>query len=221
MNRCKRCDIQIVNDTEVCPLCGNVLTKEGDEQFDAYPDIRYKIKLLKRLVTVSVYFLIVLEIAFCLLDYYMDYKMGWSLVTGVCFVYVIFTLLYSFNHKNSHIRKIFMQFAAGLVLMLLLDSVTGGIGWSVVYGIPFAVLFLDAILVICMLVNFSDWQSYLLVQIFALAVSFVMLLLYFVGVTKGPVLPWTSFGVSAMIFSFCLISGYRKAGNELKRRFYI
>ena len=221
MNKCKRCNVQIVDDTEVCPLCGNVVTREGDEQFDAYPDIRYKIKLLKRLVTISIYFLIVVEILLCLIDYYMDYKISWSVVTGVCFLYAIFTLLYSFNQKNSHIRKIFMQFAAGLVFMLLIDSVTGGIGWSVVYGMPFAILFLDGILVTCMLVNFADWQSYLLVQLFAVIVSFVMLILYFAGVTDKPILSWAAFGTSALIFSFCLSVGYRKARNELKRRFYI
>lgn len=221
MNKCKRCNIQIINDTEVCPLCGNVVTKDGEEQYDTYPDIRYKIKLLKRLVTISIYFLIVVEILLCLIDYYLDYTMSWSVVTGVCFVYAIFTLLYSFNQKNSHIRKIFMQFAAGLVFMLLIDSVTGGIGWSVVYGVPCAILFLDGILVACMLINFADWQSYLLVQLFAVLVSFVMLILYLVGVTDRPLLPWTSFGVSALIFSFCLSIGYRKARNELKRRFYI
>lgn len=221
MNRCKRCGVQIVDDTEICPLCGNVVTREGDEQFDAYPDIRYKIKLLKRLTVIFIYFLIVLEAGLCLIDYYSDYRIGWSVVTGICIVYTIFTVLYSFNQKNSHIRKIFMQAAAALVFMLAADGVTGFTGWSVLYGLPCAVLILDMVLVICMLINFSDWQSYLLVQIFTLLVSLVLLILYLTGVTKSPVLPWTSFGVSALIFSFCFSIGYRKAKNELKRRFYI
>lgn len=221
MNKCKRCNIQIVDDTEICPLCGNVVTKAGEEQVDAYPDIRSKIKILKKMVIIAIYLLVVTEVVLCLFDYYTDYRIGWSVVTGMCILYTIFTLVYSVNQKNSHIRKLFMQFAAALVFMLLLDGVTGAAGWSVVYGFPCAILLLDSILVVCMLINFANWQSYLLVQLFAVVVSLVLLILFLTGVTKGPVLPWTSFGVSALIFSFCLSIGFRKAKNELKRRFYI
>lgn len=221
VNKCKRCNVQILDDTEICPLCGNVVTKEGEEQFDAYPDIRNKIKLLKKLVVVAIYLLVVTEAGLCLIDYYTDYWIGWSVVTGICILYTIFTLVYSVNQKNGHIRKIFMQFAAALVFMLVADAVTGAMGWSVVYGLPCAVLLLDIILVACMLINFANWQSYLLVQLFAVLVSLVLLILFLTGVTVKPVLPWTSFGVSALIFSFCLSIGSRKAKNELKRRFYI
>lgn len=221
MNKCKRCNVQIVDDTEICPLCGNVVTRGDGEQCNAYPDIRYRIKLLKRLVIISIYVLIVVEAVLCLIDYYMDYRMDWSYVTGICILYTIFTLLYSFNQKNGHIRKIFMQFATGLILLLLIDVLTGAAGWSVVYGVPFAVLLLDVILVVCMLVNFANWQSYLLVQLFAMLVGLVFLVLYLTGINGRPSVAWSAFGVSAAIFFFCLCIGYRKAKNELKRRFYI
>ncbi len=221
MNKCKRCNVHILDNTEICPLCGNVVTKEGEEQYDAYPDIRDKIKLLKKLVAAAIYLLVVLEAVLALTDYYTDYRFSWSIVTGICFLYTIFTFVYSVNRKNGHIWKIFMQSAMGIVFMLAVDAVTGMTGWSVVYGLPCAVLFLDIVLVVCMLVNFANWQSYLLVQLFAVLVSLVLLILFLTGITVKPVLPWTSFGVSALIFSFCLSMGFRKAKNELKRRFYI
>lgn len=221
MNKCKRCNVRIVDDTEICPLCGNVVTREGMEQCNVYPDIRYKMKLLKRLVAIFIYVLIVTEVVLCLIDYYSDYRIRWSVVTGVCILYTIFTLLYSFNQKNSHIRKIFMQFAAALVFMLLLDGVTGAAGWSAEYGMPCAILLLDGILVVCMLIHFDYWQSYLLVQLFAVLVSLVLLILYLTGIAGIWFLAWSAFGASALIFSFCFSMGYRKAKNELKRRFYI
>lgn len=221
MNKCKRCKIEIVDNTDVCPLCGNVVTKDEEEQFDTYPNVRNKIRLVKRLVAILVYFLIVTEAVLCIIDYYTDYRIGWSIVTGICILYTVFTLEYSFNRKNGHIRKIFGQSAAALCMMLLLDGITGAEGWSVIYGVPCAIIILDIILVICMLVNFSDWQSYLLVQLFAFLVSGVLLVLYLIGITKSPALPWTSFGMSALIFSFCFFIGYREAKNELRKRFYI
>lgn len=221
MNKCKRCNIEIVDDTDVCPLCGNIVTKDDERQFNTYPNVRNKIRFVKRLVAITVYFLVVAEVVLCITDYYTDYKISWSLVTGICILYTIFTLEYSFNRRGNHIRKIFAQSAVALCLMLLLDGMTGAAGWSVIYGVPCSVMILDMILVVCMLVNFSDWQSYLLVQLFTFLVSGALLILYLTGVTKSPVLPWASFGLSAFIFSFCFFVGYREAKSELRKRFYI
>lgn len=221
MSTCKRCQIEIADDTDVCPLCDNIITKDDSVPRSVYPDVRSRTKWMKRLVSISVYFLIVIEIVFCIINYYTYHRMSWSLVTGVCILYTILTLVYSFNRRNSHIRKIFVQTVGTLVLMLLLDYVTGAKGWSVIYGMPCAVLLLDLVLVMLMLINFQNWQSYLLVQLFSLLVSCILLILYITNITKNPVLPWVSFGVSAIIFSFCLIVGNRKAKSELRRRFYI
>lgn len=221
MNKCKRCKVEIVDDTEVCPLCGNVVTREEGECLDAYPNISQKTKMIKRLIAVFVYLLIATGFVLCIIDYYTDYKMEWSLVTGACILYAVFTIEYFFNYKNNHIRKMFGQSLSAMLFLVLLDVLTGAEGWSVAYGMPCAVLILDAVLVICMLVNFSNWQSYLLVQLFALLVSGGLLVCYLAGVLKNPVLPWTAFGASALIFSFCFCLGYRKAKSELKKRFYI
>lgn len=221
MNHCKKCQVDIADDTSVCPLCENILTKDEEPQVDSYPNVRSRIKTMKFIVQLASYVLIVLEGIFLLINHYNPTPMRWSLVTGICILYTIFTLYYSFNRRNGHIRKIYWQAAGAIVMMLVLDAVTGAMGWSVAYGLPCATMLLNGILVVCMLVNREDWQSYLLVQMFALLLSVVSLILYFVKVTEDPVLPWAAFVLSASIFSFCLIMGNRTAKSELKRRFYI
>lgn len=47
------------------------------------------------------------------------------------------------------------------------------------------------------------------------------MLLYFTKVLQSPVLPWTSFLVSLILFTSSVVIGDRKARNELKRKFYI
>lgn len=221
MNHCKKCRVDIADDTSVCPLCENILTKDEEPQINSYPNVRSRIKTMKFIVRLASYVLIVLEGIFLLINHYNPTPVKWSLVTGICILYTIFTLYYSFNRRNGHIRKIYWQAAGAIVMMLVLDAVTGAVGWSVTYGLPCATILLNGILVVCMLVNLQDWQSYLLVQMFALLLSVVSLVLYFVGITEDPVLPWTSFVLSAIIFSFCLSIGNRTAKSELKRRFYI
>lgn len=149
MNHCKRCNIDIIDNTEVCPLCDHVLTQGTEKNQRVYPDVWNKTRGWKRLVTIFSYFLVVLEIACCIINYYTYQHSHWSVITGICFAYIIFTMCYSFNRRNGHIRKIFVQAAGAIVLLLALDYVTGAGGWSVSYGLPCMVLLLDGILVVC------------------------------------------------------------------------
>lgn len=221
MGKCKRCHVRIADDTQVCPLCNTVLTTESGKGSRVYPDVQSRTRWMKRLLSICIYILAVAQIVFCVVNYYTFRRLSWSLITGVCIAYAIFVLFYSFYRRDSHIRKLSVQVSMAAVFLLLLDLVTGAKGWSVVYGMPCLVLSLDVVLIILMLANFHNWQSYLLVQLYTLLMSAVLLVLYLTGVTKNPALPWVSFGVSAIIFSFCFIVGNRKAKNELKRRFYI
>lgn len=39
MNHCKRCNIDIIDNTEVCPLCDHVLTQGTEKNQRVYPDV--------------------------------------------------------------------------------------------------------------------------------------------------------------------------------------
>ena len=104
---------------------------------------------------------------------------------------------------------------------MLVDFVLGYKGWSLGVGMPVIVLVLDVIIIICMIINRQNWESYLLLQIFCVILGIVQMLLYFTKVLQSPVLPWTSFLVSLILFTSSVVIGDRKARNELKRKFYI
>ena len=108
-----------------------------------------------------------------------------------------------------------------MLLVVVIDFALGFSGWSFNMGIPLIILLLDVVILLCMVINFNNWQSYLLMQIFTLAISIIHMALYLAGLVSGPVLPWVTFGVSAVIFTSCLVIGDKKAKSELKRRFYI
>ncbi len=221
MNQCKKCRVMIRDASEVCPLCHNVLTLQGEEQEQSYPSVYGKIQWRKRLFSLLVYFLVILGVALCVINYYVNGGFGWSYLTSITILYLLYTIFYGFYRKTNHIRKIFVHGAATMIYLGVLDAFTGGKGWSVNYGLPGLLLVLDGVLVVCMLVNFRNWQNYLLVQLFALLAGVVLLILYLCGVAGNAVLVWCNLGASAMIFSFCLSMGNRKAKQELKKRFYV
>lgn len=221
MNKCKRCGVIIGDVTSKCPLCDMVLSGDDSDTQDIYPDIRHKTRFLKKLINVVCYFAVVFEIIFIVLNYYNYYGIKWSVITGGALFYLILTLQYTINKRNGHIIKIFVQMVGALLLILVIDYAIGFSGWSIDIGIPSVILLLDVIIIVCMIINHENWQSYLLMQIFTLLMSILHMIFYFAGVASGPVLPWVTFGVSAIMFTSSLVIGDKKAKSELKRRFYI
>jgi len=221
MNRCKRCGVVINDETSRCLFCGMVLSGDGKDTEDTYPDIRHKTRLLKKFINIVCYFALVIEIVLIVINYYNYYGIKWSIITGGTIFYMVLTLQYTVNKRDGHTRKIFIQMLGAMCLVIVIDFALGFSGWSFNIGIPLIVLLLDAIIIACMVINHENWQSYLLMQVFTLAVSILHMVFYLAGFVNGPVLPWTTFGISAVIFTSCLVIGDKKAKNELKRRFYI
>ena len=221
MNRCKRCGIDINDETSRCLFCGMVLSGDGSSTENIYPDIRNKTRMLKRTINIITYFAVVLEIFLIVINYYNYYGIKWSVITGGALFYLVLTLQYTVNKRNGHIVKIFVQMLGAMLLVVIIDFALGFSGWSFNIGIPLIILLMDAVILMCMLINYKNWQSYLLIQIFALISSIFHMGLYLAGYVNGPLLPWLSFGMSAFIFTSCLVIGGKKAESELKKRFYI
>lgn len=221
MGKCKRCGVIINDDASICLFCGMVLQENGNTMEDAYPDIRKKTRLLKKIINIASYFAVVTEIFLIVVNYYNYNGIKWSLITGGALFYLVLTLQYTINRRNGHILKIFVQMAGAMLLDIVIDFALGFSGWSLDIGTPLLIIAADAIIIFCMVINFQNWQSYLLMQIFTLVMSIIHMALYLAGKVKGPVLPWTTFGVSAVLFTSCIVIGGKKAEHELKKRFYI
>ena len=83
-----------------------------------------------------VYFLVILGVALCVINYYVNGGFGWSYLTSITILYLLYTIFYGFYRKTNHIRKIFVHGAATMIYLGVLDAFTGGKGWSVNYGLP-------------------------------------------------------------------------------------
>ena len=112
---------------------------------------------------------------------------------------------------------ILVQLIGAVLLAIVSDFIVGYQGWSVNYVLPSAILLLNATIGILMIINASNWQSYLLMQIFTVLLSCGCVILWKFGFIKGPVL--TSVALCFLLGT--LIFGERKAKAELKRRFHV
>ena len=123
--------------------------------------------------------------------------------------------------QAGHKLKIVLLVAIALVMMVLIDFMIGYHGWSVNYGLPAGVIFMDLGITILMIVNRRNWQSYIMWQILMILVSVMLGIFYWLNIITSPYLTGIAILLSVFLFLGTLIIGDRRARVELKRRFHI
>lgn len=229
MNKCKRCGIRVMDDTQICPLCHGGLTQTEDageknkKEAVGYPDVKQKTRRFQKVGRILLFLSLALEVVLMFINYvtYDTFPKSWSVITGGVIAYLILTLWDLLGHRQGHIREIYTQIFVVLGLMILVDAALGWEGWSLEFGLPCVIYGLVTAIIICMAVNSSRWQNYVLMQLAAVLLSIVDVALHLAGFLNHIVLAWVALGLSVLLWSGTMIIGDRKARNELKRKLHI
>ena len=222
MNKCGKCGVSILDETEVCPLCRCVVESDGAKMGARYPDVRFIEKKLELIGRIVLFLSIVAGAAAVWLNYMQKTDVWWSVAVcgGLCYVQLV--VLYLIKNKHAGYRnKVVIGTACGIAYVILVDYLFGFTRWSVNYVVPAALLAVDVMIIVAMIVNLRSWQSYLLFQIFVILCSGVCVLLSLAGVITKPAMSYAAFGCSCIFFLAAFIIGGRRAGNELRRRFHV
>ena len=220
MSRCKQCNVEILDETERCPLCHSVLEKTVEVE-NMYPNVR---TMTRRLALLSRIYLFVANLVEALLIYLnvlSDSEMFWSAIPGLAMLYGYLVLRYAILGKSGYKGKTIVLTLIAILMVVAIDFVVGYRGWSVNYALPSAILLVDVGILILMCINRRNWQSYMMWQIFMILCSVVPLVLYAVGIVTAPILAVLAFAFSAALFLGTLIIGDRRARTELRRRFHV
>ena len=87
--------------------------------------------------------------------------------------------------------------------------------------LPACLILADITILILMLVNRRNWQSYMMTEILVMLLSLIPVILWLFEVIVFPYLVWVSVAASVFLFLGTLILGDRRARTELRRRFYV
>lgn len=229
MNRCKTCDVIILDNTYVCPLCSSVLEvehkehkeKDGEIRPGMYPNVRTVTRNLNFIIKLYLFLAIVLEAVLIIINYITYHGFRWSAISGIAILYFYMTLRYSVQKNSGAKGVLFVQVIGAVIVTVFIDFIIGYRGWSLDFVLPSAILLMDVAIIILMLVNIENWQSYILLQILNVVFSIAILILWKTGITHFPILTFIAAGLSSVFFIGTMIFGDRKAKNELKRRFHV
>lgn len=220
MSRCKQCNVEILDETERCPLCHSVLEKTVEVE-NMYPNVRTMTRRLALLSRIYLFVAILVEALLIYLNVLSDSEMFWSAIPGLAMLYGYLVLRYAILGKSGYKGKIIVLTLIAILMVVAIDFVVGYRGWSVNYALPSAILLVDAGILILMCINRRNWQSYIMWQIFMILCSVVPLVLYAVGIVTAPLLALLAFAFSTALFLGTLIIGDRRARTELRRRFHV
>lgn len=220
MTKCNQCGVFLRDRSPVCPLCHCVVPEDEDAE-NTYPDIRFYVRRLKRICNVWLFVLLMCSAVLLFLNYTFYNGLIWSLIPvgGLCYCYLL--LRYVMLGRQGHRSKVMVVSLFTVLLVILIDWVTGFHRWSLNYVFPGGMIVVDGIILLMMLVNKRNWQSYITLQILMLCLSLGALLLWKLHIITDSLLCIIALAVSLFLFLGTLIIGDRPARTELWRRFHI
>ena len=220
MNKCKKCNVVILDDTDRCPLCKHVLESDGIPGESRYPDAIATARKFRFVENLVLFISIVAECLLIAINFQVDREVAWSLVIGIILLYGNVVLRMAILGKSGYLAKTVCLVLLAIVMLLGIDYLTGYRRWSLDYVLPGGIIAIDLALFILILINRRNWQSYMMSELLTILLSIVPVVLLQMRIIHFPYLAWGSLGVSVFLFLGTLILGDQRARTELKRRFH-
>lgn len=220
MSRCRQCKVEILDETERCPLCDCVL-EQTIEVENMYPNVRIKAKKMQLFGRIYLFAAIVAVSIMLAINVMMESGIWWSLIVGLPVFYGYLLIRFAILGKTGYRIKALVLTLFAILMLIGIDFLEGYHGWSFNYVVPSGIILMDIGIIVLMLVNHRNWQSYLMIQIIMILCSFVPILFIFLGIVTEPILSEAAMAFSVFLFLGTVIIGNRRAKVELKRRFHI
>lgn len=132
MAKCTNCALEVLDETETCPLCHSVLV-ETEPLENMYPNVRIRMRRMKLFSRIYLFAALVLEALVFSADILTASPIWWSAITGVLLLYGFMVLRYAILGKSGYRSKVIVLTVLAILVAVLIDMVSGYRGWSVDY----------------------------------------------------------------------------------------
>lgn len=219
---CKNCGIEILDPVVVCPLCHCILDIQDDGQAEkpAYPYADRGRKRSLFVLRVYIFSAIVAEAVLFGINIGLHHSLWWTFVIGLGMIYGFITLYFSIQKKIGYQVKMVMQSLLAFLLLWFIDYILGFRGWSLRFAYPGLLVLMDVAVIVLMIVNNKNWQSYMVIEILMCLLSVLPFLFYHFSLIPGLMIPFGTLGFTLLVFAGTLLIGGKRARMEMYRRFH-
>lgn len=222
MNYCRKCQIDVENELNGCPLCqGKLDRKPGLKELD-FTKITFPMSDTLGFIRRILFFVFVLLVG---LNITFNIILSISLFWAPYFIVVLFYAYFMMAHAMKSSRNMGLTIMTNVYLLsamlLLLDAISGFHKWSIHYVIPFLVVI--GILSLDLLIsirksNHLDYLIYMFVVVLFGLALFPFLLL---GLIEVVIPTMIAIYISFMTIIGMVVFGNKQTFNEFVKRFHI
>ena len=217
MRICKKCNLKIRTNLDICPLCQNKLIGKKEENvFPFIPNIYIKY---------SIFFKILIFISFVIssicitIDLMID-KYHFSIFVLLGFICLFIILKTAFNNKDNLFKSILWQLIILSILSIIWDYLTGFHCWSITYVIPILCIICSINLAILSIVLKGYLEEEIFYFICIALIGIIPLIFIIMGISNQ--LPSIiSILLNLICFVSLIIFRFKDVKEELKRRMHI
>lgn len=220
MSKCKQCQIEVLDETQVCPLCRCVLEYDDDNE-NMYPEIVKKERKIKLALRIYVFAAIVCEVLLIYMNYRSFDGVWWCAIPGAGLLYIYLGMKSLLEYEYGYRSKAFSMIVLGLLYVILIDYVLGFERWSLNYVFPAVIIGLNAAIFVLMIVNLRNWQSYIMLEMLTIVLALFSIVMWKLHLITDPRVGELSLAIAAFSFLGTVIIGGGRAITELRRRFHI
>lgn len=221
MGKCNNCRINVVDETNICPLCRCVLEKDGEARMH-YPNIIKKRRKLQLASRIYLFLAIITEAVLIYFNITLYPQFLWCIIPGCLMACVYLTLYYFVNGTRSSYGADIVLALIALVSMLdIMDKMLGDYGWSFNYVQPALIISANLLIFILILTHPHGWQSYVMTQLLLVLISLAAVPLILAHQVTHPLISAIAIGSSVLCFIGTIILGGSRTKEEIYRRFHI
>ncbi len=222
MKICEHCGVKIKNDIKYCPLCDMKATEiiDDGEYSNDYPHIKTGFTrglLLKLLTFIAVFFVA----ASFTIDHLVPTGSPWAFITSSAIIYSWLSAMNVLKNTPNPASIILCQLISVSGLVFLVDYFTGYYRWSINYVIPFLIIGASLTITLMVFIKPIKYRAYTIYQLTIAILGVLSCLLWLFGYSEieWPVVVAAFTSVTCFVSS--MVFSYRKAKNELTKRFHI
>lgn len=221
MKTCRRCSVNVLDNTDICPLCRTVLTEfDGITADSIYPKMDVNVRKYNFIARIFLFLSIVGGVTAIVVNYITYNGVMWSLFTSAAILYFWAAVIHSIKHHINAASKIFVQTISLSVLAVIMDFVLGYSGWAVNYVIPNLFSIANIAVLIIIIVNRMNWHNYVLYQLAIAFFGFIPIVLFLFRIIDKPFITIIATIISFLTLLVAIIFGDKTVKSELKRRFH-
>ena len=222
MNHCDKCNVDIVDNVNHCPLCGRNVSKEhiATESFECYPD--NKTWQSKRNLVTNIFLFVILigSIISTFLDLFLHKTITYSPFVWTGAGLAILDIILPIKKYWSFPVVSTVCAISIVAYILFLELFTGTFGWGLNYVIPFFLLFMTiySCIIIWTRNYFKGFEFVIPLMIFCIMSIAIFFVNYFCGFVAWPALSVAI--TSLVLFVFILIFRFKKVQQEFHKSFF-